>query len=532
MASYHLTASIGGPGASADHAAYIGREGKHKNRPDDDDLEAVGHGNLPAWAGDSPRAFWLAADDLERANGSTYREFVVALPRELTPSQRTALVEDFVQQELQGKHAYHWGIHNPKAALEGGEQPHAHIMYSERILDGIERPREQFFKRYNAKVPERGGCKKASGGKTKDENVAALVATRERWAVIQNEHLARHAHDARVDHRSLKDQGIHREPERHLGQAHIQTQSPAVERVLVARADRTLAATLKAAVDAAQRRWTRVQAVARAVVAKAARKSVLEPSMKASRLPATAPAAPAALTRDRLDELADLLALFDSARFAVIQKARLVEQSRQELMDKKWHQLAEIKQQLEEMQPPGMFSRKATRDSFEDQLKKLHQERTAILDERRTAEKEMIEARNTQSAPEGDAILAVKRQHPQMVARLGLQLDDPRIERQARQHLVERKETAWAVQKALREFQSHAIRRDCKSYGYRDGESEWEAFPEPLRKRIEDFNQLPRDQQEVALGRMQRDMEGEPAQVKVLEQKLAKGKVRYRGLSR
>jgi hypothetical protein len=203
--------------ASAAHADYIGRDGKHKKRHDDD-LEAVGHGNLPKWAGSTLRSFWQAADEFERVNGSTYRELVVALPRELTPPQRQALVEDFIRQELGRKHAYQWGIHNPKAALEGGEQPHAHIMYSELILDGIGRPREQFFKPYNGKSPEKGGCRKASGGKTKDENVEALVATRALWAKLQNEHLARYAHSARVDHRSLKDQGIDREPEWHLGQ--------------------------------------------------------------------------------------------------------------------------------------------------------------------------------------------------------------------------------------------------------------------------------------------------------------------------
>ncbi|WP_252966847.1 MobA/MobL family protein, partial [Shigella boydii] len=33
----------------------------------------------------------------------------------------------------------------------------------------------------------------------------------------QNEHLARHGHESRVDHRSLKEQGINRTPEVHLG---------------------------------------------------------------------------------------------------------------------------------------------------------------------------------------------------------------------------------------------------------------------------------------------------------------------------
>jgi len=221
MASYHLTAKIGAKGKAAAHAAYISREGKYSGRERYEDLEATGAGNMPKWAEHEPAHFWNAADEHERANGSAYREIEVALPRELTPDQRRELVEDFVRRELGDQHVYQWGIHNPKAALEKGEQPHAHIMYSERRLDGIERDPDQFFKRYNAKNPERGGAQKASGGKARGELKDELLATRQRWADVQNEHLARHGHEVRVDHRSLKDQGIDRAPEKHLGGAGV-----------------------------------------------------------------------------------------------------------------------------------------------------------------------------------------------------------------------------------------------------------------------------------------------------------------------
>lgn len=221
MASYHLTAKIGAKGKAAAHAAYISREGKYSGRERYEDLEATAAGNMPKWAEHEPAHFWNAADEHERANGSAYREIEVALPRELTPDQRRELVEDFVRRELGDQHVYQWGIHNPKAALEKGEQPHAHIMYSERRLDGIERDPDQFFKRYNAKNPERGGAQKASGGKARGELKNELLATRQRWAEVQNEYLARHGHEVRVDHRSLKDQGIDRAPEKHLGGAGV-----------------------------------------------------------------------------------------------------------------------------------------------------------------------------------------------------------------------------------------------------------------------------------------------------------------------
>ena len=217
MASYHLTAKIGAKGKAAPHSAYIARDGKYSGNERYEDIEATGYGNMPAWAAHNVAHFWQAADEHERANGSTYRELEVALPRELNKEQRLALLQDFISQELGDKHAYQYAIHTPNATIDKGEQPHAHIMYSERIRDSIERDPEQYFKRYNSKQPERGGAKKHSGGKRADELKAELLATRERWAVIQNKHLEKHGHSERVNHLSLEDQGIERTPEKHIG---------------------------------------------------------------------------------------------------------------------------------------------------------------------------------------------------------------------------------------------------------------------------------------------------------------------------
>lgn len=216
MASYHLSVKTGGKGSASPHADYISREGKYA-REKDSDLEHNESGNMPAWAAHKPTEFWKAADTSERANGCTYREIEIALPRELKPEQRLELVRDFVRQEIGDRHAYQFAIHNPKAAIAGGEQPHAHIMFSERLNDGIHRDPEQYFKRANSNAPERGGAKKARFGETPTERREYLVAQRERWAVLQNQYLERYQHADRVDARSLKALGIEREPERHFG---------------------------------------------------------------------------------------------------------------------------------------------------------------------------------------------------------------------------------------------------------------------------------------------------------------------------
>ena len=232
MASYHCSVKVGGKGKASGHAAYIAREGQYAERDGYEDLEATGYGNLPAWAEHEPALFWSAADRHERANGATYREIEIALPRELNPTQRQELILDFIQHEIGERHAHQWAIHNPGAALEGGEQPHAHLMYSERTIDGIDRDPTQYFKRYNGQHPELGGCRKDSAG-TEER----LLETRQRWAEVQNAHLQQHGQAARVNHRSLADQGIDRAPEQHLGGRRVRQLEPEQREALLERRD-------------------------------------------------------------------------------------------------------------------------------------------------------------------------------------------------------------------------------------------------------------------------------------------------------
>lgn len=229
MATYHCSMKIGKPGTGAAHAAYICREGKYKDKPD---FERSDYGNMPKWAGDTPGEFWKAADEHERANGRPYREIEIALPRELNPEQRAELVREFAESQLKG-HPYTYAIHTPPAALDGGEQPHAHIMFCERKLDGIERNKEQFFKRANSAVPEKGGCAKDREWTKEDK----LLKIRREWAIQQNRALEKAGSQERVDHRSLEAQGIDREPERHLGPKMARPEAPEAEKVIETRED-------------------------------------------------------------------------------------------------------------------------------------------------------------------------------------------------------------------------------------------------------------------------------------------------------
>ena len=221
MATAHLSVKVGKSGKGVPHAEYISRVGKYEKKLDgNEQLEATESGNMPLWAQDNPLLFWRAADLYERKNGTVYREHEIALPRELSPEHRAELVRDWVEQELGERHAYTWAIHN-KTALDGGEQPHVHLMFSERTNDGIERDPEQYFKRYNPKHPERGGAKKHRSGETIAERKAALIELRDRWEKTHNRHIRLHgkglsrlSENAQINMKSYAEQYQHTENEK------------------------------------------------------------------------------------------------------------------------------------------------------------------------------------------------------------------------------------------------------------------------------------------------------------------------------
>lgn len=202
MATYHLSvkagknvSSSGSRGAS--HYAYINRDGKYKRA----DIEKIESGNLPTWAKDA-KHFWKSADKNERMNGRVYTELEISLPRELTQKQREELVSRFVEKTLGKKFTYSYAIHNP-LARDGEQNPHVHLMFSERKLDGIDRDEAQHFKRYNSKNPELGGA-----GKDRYFNARNFISdVRLSWANTANDYMESIGLDSRIDHRSYQKIG-------------------------------------------------------------------------------------------------------------------------------------------------------------------------------------------------------------------------------------------------------------------------------------------------------------------------------------
>ena len=149
----------------------------------------------PAWMQDRA-ALWSGVEAAEkRKDAQLAREVHFALPRELDRMERVELIRDFCQREFVARGMIaDVAIHNP-SGRDGGEQPHAHVMLTTRVLTG-----EGF------------------GAKDRDWNDKALYeGWRAGWAEHANRALERVGSRERIDHRSFAERGIDREPEPKLG---------------------------------------------------------------------------------------------------------------------------------------------------------------------------------------------------------------------------------------------------------------------------------------------------------------------------
>ena len=210
---------------------------------------------------------WNAVEENEKTKDSRLaREFVPALPVELTPAQWQELLTDFIKNSFvaEGMCA-DVAIHAPHPP---GHNPHAHIMVTVRPLneDGtwqyktekeylcVRNGEERGFtaaefkaaqadgweKQYPYKVgrkkvymppseAEKHGYERASkhpkSTKFGRQNPIAerwnseeqLVEWRKAWADVTNRYLERYGHDERIDHRSHADRGLTEQPTIHEG---------------------------------------------------------------------------------------------------------------------------------------------------------------------------------------------------------------------------------------------------------------------------------------------------------------------------
>ena len=198
------------------HADYINREGAQSDRND-----CIFKGcQLPKWAKGSPQKFFSAATRYEDKGNCRYKEIELSLPNELSLEQNREILDRFIANHL-ANHYYAYAIHEKVGELSGERHPHVHIMFSERLIDDVERTSERpackYFRR--AAKPLRGEkvasferrCQHGAPKDKKWHSKKFFFEMREDFARIQNDVLAKNGYSIRVDHRTLHAQHVETE---------------------------------------------------------------------------------------------------------------------------------------------------------------------------------------------------------------------------------------------------------------------------------------------------------------------------------
>ena len=175
--------------------------------------EILAPAGSPAWAADRT-ALWNAAEAAEkRKDARVARDYEVAIPKDLTRAQGIELVRDF-SAGLVDRYgvAVDFNVHRDDlrkwdGSEKGWQGYHAHILTSTRKLG-----REGFGEKAE---PELSDTKRKSLGLS--DGAAEIERVRQLWEVTANRHLEQANQAQRIDSRSLKDQGIDRDPTVHLG---------------------------------------------------------------------------------------------------------------------------------------------------------------------------------------------------------------------------------------------------------------------------------------------------------------------------
>ncbi len=152
-------------------------------------------------------AWFDKQETADRKNARMSDRFIGALPRELTPEQCIEAVERFCREITKDRVPWHFALHlELDKKNEPDWNPHTHIIFRDRDIETGKR-----FLHTTAGPKERAqlDAKGIDYWTTRDFRVA--------WSEHMNHALERAGHDARIDHRTLKEQGIDRTPQIHIG---------------------------------------------------------------------------------------------------------------------------------------------------------------------------------------------------------------------------------------------------------------------------------------------------------------------------
>lgn len=184
---------------------------------------------------------WNEVEQAEKGTRAQLaREYEVALPRELSREEQINLTRDYVRENFVEKGmCADFAIHDK----EDGN-PHAHIMLTMRPIEqdgtwGAKQRKEYILdKNGNKQYDKKKQTYKCKTVKTTDwDSPEFLQRNREAWANAVNREFQKKNIPQRVDHRTLKEQGVDRVPTIHVGVAANGMEKPRKNRAAV-RSDR------------------------------------------------------------------------------------------------------------------------------------------------------------------------------------------------------------------------------------------------------------------------------------------------------
>lgn len=252
MANTHCKVKNGATGKAVAHANYISAIGKYQSK--EGEVVLLLSGNMPSFAVENPTDFWMASDEFGQAsytaihkrkadghqvldgekipfkkgdpyektfNSRAYKEIEFSIPREIADlDKQKQFAQEFAMKIAGTTQPFTLAVHNT-IALDGLPNCHAHLMLSEKMVDGVERERDVFFKKpsmpYRHRVTkELIAADPAKGGAAKNRamhEIDFVKGVRESYQVQAKNY------GVELDMRSNKEQWLG-EPEPKLGPIH------------------------------------------------------------------------------------------------------------------------------------------------------------------------------------------------------------------------------------------------------------------------------------------------------------------------
>ena len=168
---------------------------------------------------------WNASEQAEAKNkrqdsARTAREYIVAIPHELMEKDKkegVKCIANFCDKLAQKYNvAVEFALHDQDYDEHGNgnKNYHFHLITTTRAVS-FDSENNLVFGKKTAFEMSDSDLKKMGEKRTKDQ----LIDIRKLWADVANKYLEKHNFDERIDHRTLKEQGLNRKPKIRLSMA-------------------------------------------------------------------------------------------------------------------------------------------------------------------------------------------------------------------------------------------------------------------------------------------------------------------------